>query len=646
MYKRIIAFLVVSFAGLNCIAGGVDIFIADFDRDKVASVLQEERFASEWKSFLASAEALCDQDSKSYADPAAVDQGFEHQATPTRGSLLCRRLHKNIETLGFAYHFTGRDIFAEHGIKLILAACDKLAIDGDIMSVNLPGGRGDMIRSLSFAYALLGENMTREQKHKVFLTGKAYVEDAVSNAQNPDTGWYQYHNWNGVNGGAIGLFALAIEPQYQLYAKKWQRDAVEILTRWLENGFDKQGAYYEGVSYSSYGLDNTLLFFAGMLNVKDINYFTHPTLKRLPEFYALSLLPGEKVYDARNNSNYGGIRAQVLGLAKFNDNALAKWLWHQTANAVFWQKIAWNNDTASAHPAKADVPLAKHFTGRGLCVWRTGWESNDVMFSIEAGKYHAVTHNQADKGHFTLYGYGYRWSCDPGYANDKLPQGRGQTIAHSCVLIDGKGQALSGAGLGTDGKIVKYTDNQNYGYALADLADAYNRNNKGSKGVGVDKAFRHTIFVKPTDTAPAYAVVLDDISKGNLPREYTWQLISWIDLKYEIDGSNAIVLPKDGKSDAKMFVFIDAQSKPLLKSDIFKPNDNRKPSEFARLRAVSKSANPYFAAVLVPTDGGEEPKVDFENTPDTTIINVSFAAQKHTLTWDKTTLNAPVITFD
>ena len=47
------------------------------------------------------------------------------------------------------------------------------------------------------------------------------------------------------------------------------------------------------------------------------------------------------------------------------------------------------------------------------------------MFSIEAGPYYPVTHNQADKGHFTLYGLGERWAVDPGYANEHEPKGRG-----------------------------------------------------------------------------------------------------------------------------------------------------------------------------------------------------------------------------
>lgn len=79
------------------------------------------------------------------------------------------------------------------------------------------------------------------------------------------------------------------------------------------------------------------------------------------------------------------------------------------------------------------------------------------MFSIEAGPYltaktrHRSIHAQADRGHFNLYAYGDLWGVDTGYANDANGNpnfSRSNTLAHSCVLIDGKGQGRSGNGPG------------------------------------------------------------------------------------------------------------------------------------------------------------------------------------------------------
>jgi hypothetical protein len=165
------------------------------------------------------------------------------------------------------------------------------------------------------------------------------------------------------------------------------------------------------------------------------------------------------------------------------------------------------------------------------------------MFSIEAGPYHPVTHNQADKGHFTLYGLGRRWAVDTGYANEHEPKGRGQTVGHSCILIDGKGQAISGAGLGTNGTIAHYENNDRYGYALADCTEAYNRNNKGTSGAVVEHARRHAFFVYPRNDAPAYAVLMDDIRKDGQPHEFTWQMIYPDQTAVSLNSGHATLLP-------------------------------------------------------------------------------------------------------
>ena len=94
----------------------------------------------------------------------------------------------------------------------------------------------------------------------------------------------------------------------------------------------------------------------------------------------------------------------------------------------------WENEVAPLDPMDADV-LSAYFPGRGLVVLRTGWDVSDVMFSIEAGPYYDVIHNQADKGRFTFYGLGGRWAIDSGYGNmgPSAPTGRDQTIAHNSM---------------------------------------------------------------------------------------------------------------------------------------------------------------------------------------------------------------------
>ena len=175
-------------------------------------------------------------------------------------------------------------------------------------------------------------------------------------------------------------------------------------------------------------------------------------------------------------------------------------------------------------------------------------------------QYYPVTHNQADKGHFALYGLGHRWATDPGYANEHNPNGRGQTVGHSCVLIDGHGQALSGAGWGTNGTITRFTNNDRCGYALADCTEAYNHNNRDMPGAVVEHAHRHAMFVYPHDGTPAYAVVMDDVRKDELPHEFTWQMMFDDSMTATLGQGRAVLAPVDASGGAYVDTPLDANT--------------------------------------------------------------------------------------
>jgi hypothetical protein len=116
-------------------------------------------------------------------------------------------------------------------------------------------------------------------------------------------------------------------------------------------------------------------------------------------------------------------------------------------------------------------------------------------------------------------------------------------VAHNCLLVDGVGQALSGAGAGTNGRIRAFADSARCGYALCDATEAYNRNDKGQPGATVRQALRHSLFVRPSQGAPAYAMIFDDIRKDDQPHEYTWLLHTDADNEVRCGDTGATVTP-------------------------------------------------------------------------------------------------------
>ena len=614
-----------------------------FDRSQIDALRQritQPKFAPIWAMMLADAEAYCNPASPRYADPKdpysfakKKDREIQQRNDLLRVHTVGHRLTERMEAIGFAYQLTGRKELGQHGAALLLATIKQYPVSNPLVATGFAGGRGDIMRGLAIGYDLLSDCLDDGQRQVVAAACADYLDSFVKEFNNPKVWWYKVHNYNGVNGGAAGCLALTMRNAYPDRADAWVAECVKIIDRWLGAGFDAEGAYFEGVSYSGYGLSNTILLADALRRSGKGNLFDHPTFRRLPEFYAMSLLPGERVYDARNDSPYAGLNAILLKLADVNNSGIYKWLWENSGVDDTFLRILWENDVPATDPIASGIPTTKHFRGRGLCIWRTGWTSNDVMFSIEAGPYHPTTHNQGDKGHFTLYGLGHRWATDPGYANEHGPEGRGQTLGHSCVLIDGKGQALSGAGWGTSGAITEYTNNDRYGNALADCTEAYNRNNAGMSGAVVEHARRHVFFVYPYKGAPAYAVVMDDILKDDQPHEFTWQMMFSDQMAVTLGDGKAVFEPLQ-KPDARLVVRIHSCSQSVLTTDTFRPVDYHPPAEFPRFKATTHDVNPRFIAVLLPLPAAmAEPDVRFESREGRRITTVNWPQHTDTLVW-------------
>lgn len=626
-----------------------------FDRAQIGAL--RERIATPelapiWTQVLADAEAYCDAKSPRFADPQnpcplpkRKDRMPQKRHDATLVHAVGRTLTQRMETIGFVYQMTGRKALGQHGAALLRATLELYPVGNPVVSKGFAGGRGDVMRGLAVGYDLMADCLGEANRDRVAAACADYLDRAVQEFNDPKQWWYKVHNYNGVVGGAAGCLALALADAYPERAEAWTREAEKTIRRWLDSAFDAEGAYAEGVCYSGYGLSNVVLFADALRRCGKGDLFAHPALGRLAQFYALSLLPGENVYDARNDSHYAPLGGMLLKLAEARQCGLYKWLWEtatsEDSRENFGadkgvQRIVWANEVRAVDPEAAGVPRAQHFQGRGLCIWRTGWTANDVMFSIEAGPFYPITHNQADKGHFTLYGLGYRWAIDPGYANEHEPEGRGQTLGHSCILIDGQGQAISGAGWGTNGAIVRYADTDRYGYALADCTEAYNRNSVGKPGAGVEFARRHVFVVYPRQGAPAYAVVMDDLGKDDQAHEFTWQMMYSDQLSVTLAGARAVFEPaqKPGSGSPRLVLQVQAETPPELSTDVFEPVDPRAAASFPRLRAKVRGVNPRFAAVLLPLPAAtKEPAIRFERQAGNRTVTVEWPTHADTFVW-------------
>lgn len=475
-----------------------------------------------WQQVKADADRRADPQSPDFAAPDKVDAGGSDRIV-IRAHTWGRNLTVAMEPLGFAYQLTGDAKYARAGIDLLLAAADKLPPSREEIAKSFAGARGDIARGIAIGLEWLGPAMTPAERNVIAGLGAAYVTNILSEAESGKAWWVPYHNFIGVAVGAAGCLSLVLRNEFPADAPGWTASCTRLVETWLTEGFDADGAYSEGIGYANYGLSDGALFMDALLRQGGPNLFAHPHLQQVPLWFAMSMLPGERVCEDRNDSGLTGAAESMLLLAQRLPSGLARWVWDSTGGGKAVFRILWHNDVPPVAPAAAGVPLSKLFAGRGLGIFRTGWSAADLMFSLECGKYFPVTHNQRDKGHFNFYGMGGQWCIDSGYGNDREPAGRASSLAHSVILIDGEQQAMSGAGAGTNGRIVAFADDGRRGYVLADAAEAYRTNNHNQPGPQVERALRHAFFIRPADGVPGYAVVLDDIRLDGAAHTFTWQ---------------------------------------------------------------------------------------------------------------------------
>lgn len=468
-----------------------------------------------------------------------------------------RTLTNWMEALGWAWTIKGDEKYAEAGVRLLMDTVALYPVTQEWMSARgtMAGGRGDFMRGLAMGYHFFGDRLTAEQRAAFAKCARGYVEHFLGEANNPKTWWYGPHNFNGVCGGAAGMLTLVLDGEDKIWSELREQCAA-VMERWFDASIDVEGAYVEGAGYSQYGYANSLQFAWFWREAGGRDLFKHPRIKKLSQFYALSMLPGRTEMDARNDSNYVTVGFECMLLSVFNQDGLASWLLQRSKRKFFPLGLLLEDRMAKPVSPEDTIPKDMLFPGRGLCIWRTGWGADDVMFSTEAGPYYRVTHNQSDKGHFTLYAYGDMWAIDPGYGNDnQFKDSRCHTLAHSCVLIDGGGQARSGCGTGTNGKILAFENDERMGYALVDATEAYQRNVNNQPGVGARKALRHNMFVRPFQGAPAYAVVFDDIEKDDEPHDFTWQMMAKNDKAVTCREGGATLRTRDGDIKSRTYVW-------------------------------------------------------------------------------------------
>ncbi len=269
--------------------------------------------------------------------------------------------------------------------------------------------------------------------------------------------------------------------------------------------------------------------------------------------------------------------------------------------AIFGRALLPGNDTFAAVVAAKTLPSAVFSPQRGLGVARSGWDADSLRLDFDSRPdLIDIGHVHSDRNSFYLAGAGRDWITDSGYHNE-------ENDSHSTVLIDNLG--LAGSSLkpkwpALPSKFVESTHtplltlfagdakaaywyswnssstfsyaNSSHGlptpYRWADFfppgfhppAAASGTNLWAGKFVHaesdpanptqlalynpVEKAFRTSLMVRGDGAnALPYVLILDDIQKDSLPRQYQWSAA--------VGGSGGSMMVQPGATDTEAILY-------------------------------------------------------------------------------------------
>jgi len=222
------------------------------------------------------------------------------------------------------------------------------------------------------------------------------------------------------------------------------------------------------------------------------------------------------------------------------------------------------------------------------------------------------------------------------------------------VQIDGKSQALVGAGNVVGGESRNYTETPQSCSVLCDATDAYNfyetrRNNgtfdverhTGDLAAGVEHARRHALYVKPSGGASAYLVLCDDIQKDSKVRNYSWQMVADPNKELVFSGNRATL--RDKASGNRMEIWGWAETPVEWKEAPLAFADGRSPKYLRKILLETQAASPGFVTLLCPLQkDAASPHVGFESDGQAVRVIVEWPKRIDTIVWNKT--GAPELT--
>ncbi|MBS2098696.1 heparinase II/III domain-containing protein [Carboxylicivirga linearis] len=428
-------------------------------------------------------------------------------------------------TLALAYRMTENEKYADALKRILLDYIHKTTWEGkQLLNRNPPWQAGLDVSHTSFdlaiAYDCIYEYLNHDERRKI-AEGivRLGIKPAMDDWLNPETSIHTFdtmgHNWWGACVYMAGFASLAVKNEIP-EATEWAINISQTINEWVSyqgsvlqnkpSNFDRDGGFYEGINYASYGFSQYMLFrYAFQNSLPDKNLPDVQMMEKMADFFIYTTYYTEEGSSMCVNFGDTDIRR--------NGNSVVLLLWnlgHQSdLYAWYLQRVNSGNHAEGLesetplglifHPELPLLPvdyapekeLSKMYSDIGWVVMRDSWQNNSTMLAVKSG--FSWNHAHADAGSFILFHKGKNLIIDSGnssYGHPSYTQYYVQSEAHNVITWNEKAQEQKDQyyGVSNSGSVNHLIDNGFYKYVMADAtgptARYFSRNHRHFLWVG------------------------------------------------------------------------------------------------------------------------------------------------------------------
>ncbi|RDB03872.1 heparinase II/III domain-containing protein [Runella aurantiaca] len=380
----------------------------------------------------------------------------------------------NLEVITLAYRMTGDKKYAEKVKTLLLDWVNRPQWDGmddrtPRWNSGLNTARGCFQSAIAFdgIYDMLSPAERKDIAAKIVKLG---IEPALNDWVSEDKRLHSLnsmgHNWWSAVVFEAGIAALAVmneEPK----ANEWAHEVMRASKEWftfagsiLENkpaNFDRDGGFYESVSYANFGVSEYLYFRLAWTNIfGKINMPYDNTLTKTVDWFINASYPTSKgrmmsLNFGDSNDHANGERPAKLLLALGLGKEHYHWYLNEIGNSEGREDLNLNTPLGLLYTVegkKSEVraianplPTSAIYKDMGWGMLRSSWAKDATLLGVKSG--FTWNHAHADAGSFVLYHNGKYLLIDGGDVSYGLPEYSSYFVrseAHNVMLFNGKAQ--------------------------------------------------------------------------------------------------------------------------------------------------------------------------------------------------------------